>query len=784
MGGVDTPRVPSEVSANAFAAAPSSAETLSQLPQAARSPDAPARDEGLDDAWGQAADAPDTSPVSLPSLTSLAASLPEPRPTEPSLPDVRVPSEPGQAIADRMGEVPPARGSEPSLPEIEPLLELAGEAFERKALSQALAGYKAALMVSPAADTSGRATICARLGEVLRAQGKPEEAARHFEKAIRADPGNKAALGALIQLAGEAKDPRRVLDLRRRRLASLTGPDERVDELRAIADVLADDLADPRAAAEALDDALGIEGKSRAALQSLRAGYEKLRRWPRVAEVLVLLAETAEGAKEKAALRLAAGEVAIERMREQDRGVALVEQALREDPTLDKALRVLVTGRTARAEWEAIEGLYVGLAERLAAQGDSERAWDTWRKLGVLRRDKMQNAEGAIEAFSNAVRCRPENVDARALLAEMQLSSGDETRAIGEFERIALLAPTRASTFTRLFGLHRRAARTDRAWLTGAALVELGAADMDQQLFVDQYRQDGPIRPLRSLDDSAWDDLMRAPGADDVVGDVLRVVQGAAVAMRVEDMRQARQLVSLDPARRQNASSTVSIVRSFHWAAQVLGLDAPDLYVMDDVPGGVAAVQAPAPTTALGPDVLRGLTTKDLAFVAGRHLTYFRPEHYCLVFYPTLSDISALFLGAVTLVLPNVTPPPNLRDSVARIRKVLGKQLSEDEKRRLQAAVGRLEARDGRVDLTAWIRSVELTAQRAGLLLCGDLAVATARLRAEADTRAIAELTFEDKRGDLLAFVASEKLARARSLLGVEARTSSGAPPAGQLQAG
>jgi hypothetical protein len=314
--------------------------------------------------------------------------------------------------------------------------------------------------------------------------------------------------------------------------------------------------------------------------------------------------------------------------------------------------------------------------------------------------------------------------------------------------------------------------------------VELAAADMDQQLFVDQYRLDGPIRPARSLDDSAWDDLLRAPGADDVVGDILRAIVGPAVAIRVEEMRQSRQLVTLEPGRRQSPSSTVSIVRSFYWAAQVLGVEAPDLYVMDDVPGGVAAVQAPSPATALGPDVLRGLQTKDLAFVAGRHLTYFRPDHYCLVFYPTLSDISALFLGAVTLILPNVTPPANLRDAVAHIGWLLGKQMNDDDRKRLQAAVGRLEARDGRVDLTAWIRSVELSAQRAGLLLCGDLAVGTARLRAEADTRSIAELTFEEKRGDLLAFVASEKLARARAMLGVDARANAGTASAGQLQAG
>ncbi|HEY4012749.1 MAG TPA: tetratricopeptide repeat protein [Polyangiaceae bacterium] len=766
-GLVETPRVPSEVSANAFADAPHSTQAL-QEPE--RTPSA------------DAMPAPDTSRVSPPPITTatITTATEEPRPTEPSLPGAPVP-----AAAAEDGDLPPFRDSAPSLPALEPLLDLADDAFERGSLPEALAGYKAALMVAPAGDAARRANVYARIGDVKRTQGKTREAARYLEKASRSDPTHKGALDGLISLATDAKDMKRVIELRRRRLGMLSAPEERVDELRAIADVLASHLDDPRGASETLDQALSMAQKSRAALLGLRTAYEKLRRWPRVAEVLVSLADLAETQKEKAAFRTAAAEIAIERMREQERGTALLGQALDDDPTLDKAQRVLVAGHTARGEWKEIEGLYLHLAERLTAQGDMERTWDTWRKLGVLRRDKLHNSEGALEAFSNAVRCRPDNADSRALLAEMYLATGEEAQAIVQFERIALNAPTRASTFTRLFGLHRRAARTDRAWLAGAALVELGAADMDQQLFVDQYRPDGPIRPARSLDDAAWDDLMRAPGADDVVSDVLRAVVLAAVSIRVDDLRQARQLVSLDPSRRQSATSTVSVVRSFYWAAQVLGVDPPDLFTMDDVPGGVAAVQAPAPTTALGPDVLRGLTTKDLAFVAGRHLTYFRPEHYCLVFYPTLSDLSALFLGAVTLVLPNLTPPAPLRDAVARIRKLLGKELGGEEKRKLSTAVERLEARDGRVDLTAWIRGVELSAQRAGLLLCGDLAVGTARLRAEADSRAIGELTFEDKRGDLLAFVASEKLSRARALLGVDARISSvGATPAGQLQAG
>jgi tetratricopeptide (TPR) repeat protein len=676
---------------------------------------------------------------------------------------------------------PPApRAMEPSLPPFEPLLELAEGAFSRGSWDEALAGYKAALMVAPAGDARVRASLYVRIGEVKRAQGKPREAELNYEKALGAQAGHRGALDALVELAVASGEARRAIEWRRKRLRTLERQDERVLELRAIAAAHGDALNDARAEAEALEEAHVVDPRDQAVLESLRAAYERQQRWPRVVEVLEELADL--GTDERGALRFAAADVALGRLRDEDRGLALLERALDDDPTHERALHALVAVRTSRGEWRALDAAYARLVDRFAKLGDVELAWDTCRKLGTLRRDKTRDIPGAIEAFAGAVSCKPGDVDSRAMLAEMHLADGDEAAAVAEFERIAQHAPTRASTYARLFALHQRAGRADRAWLAGLALEELGAADMDQQLVVDQFRIDGPIRPSRSLDDAAWDELMRAPGADDVVASVLGAVVDAAAAARVDELRAAKKLVTLDPARRQSAASTVSAVRSFQWAAQVLGVDVPELYVLDGVPGGIAAAQVATPSTALGPDVVRGLTAKDLAFLAGRHLTYYRREHYALVLYPTLGELSALFLGAVKLAMPALPVPQHLEAAVARRRKALARHVEGAAKDRLAEAVKRLDARDGRVDLSAWIRSVELTAHRAGLLLCGDLRVAIARLRA--DDRTIAELTLDQKRGDLLSYCASERLARARALLSVEAHTSVQPPPHSERQVG
>src|SRR6185312_15536413 len=197
--------------------------------------------------------------------------------------------------------------------------------------------------------------------------------------------------------------------------------------------------------------------------------------------------------------------------------------------------------------------------------------------------------------------------------------------------------------------------------------------------------------------------------------------------------------------------STVTIVRAFVWASTVLGITTPDVYVLGEVPGGIAAVQLATPTTAVGPEVLRGLGLADLVFLVARHLAYYRPEHYPLIFYPTLPELTTLFFASLKLALPDVTIPA--ADAVTKLRKRIAAHVTPEERDALVLAAKKLDAAGGRVDLGAWIRSVEITANRAGLVLSGDFHAAMKRVKGE--KRGIADVTVEDRRLDLIGYLAS-----------------------------
>ncbi len=646
------------------------------------------------------------------------------------------------------------------MPAVEPILDQAAALRVKGDLDAALEAYKKALFVVEAGDGDAHASIYASIAEVKNVQGKKREAETNFEKALGAKPKHLRSIDGLIAIATEQKEWDRVVSFRKKRVDALDDGDDKADELCRLADVFETHLADPKRAAEALETAGFHRQGDVGILLKLKNLYESLRLWKKLLDVLDELVRVSDEPRHRGSFRFAQADVVLGRLREEPRGIAFLELALDEDPQCDRALSALVAVRTRREEWAELASVYERLVDRFAGLGDRERAWEVCRRLGTLRRDRLLDGPGAVDALVGALELRPDDAESRAALAELYAAKGDRTGAVRELETVARHAPFRAQTYRRLFDLHTRAQRPDRAWLVATCLEELGASDVAHDLVVEQFRPEGAIRPTTALDPAWWEECLAAPGRDPIVKDILHAIGDTAIALRLEELAAKKKLPPLDPTTKHDKSSTASVVRTFVWAARALGIALPDLYMLEDVPSGIAAVPAEAPATALGPQVRSGMTVQQLAFLAGRHLTYYLPEHYPLVFFPTLAELSSLVLSAVRLVIPGISVPPSPEGAID-----LGGRLTDEQKDLLKDAVSRLDERGGKLDLLAFIRSVELTAARAGLLLAGDLRTAMRMMKDE--TRSIGELTIEAKRGDLLAFCASDAYGVVRERMGV-----------------
>jgi tetratricopeptide (TPR) repeat protein len=519
-----------------------------------------------------------------------------------------------------------------------------------------------------------------------------------------------------------------------------------------------------------------------AELEALIDAATDAKEWPRAAELRRERLATLTSPRQRVRELVAIARIRQAELSDPDGAIDALEQARTIEPRRIPVLQALRRGYETQGRWaSAIE--VTGVLAELAPMA-ADRA--------VLRLDQarmtlehLQDEERALAWLEQAVEDDPSNGEVRAALTQVRSSltppepmpvpaepEPDTAAAVvDEGDASDELHP---SWYAGAFAARRREGQTDAAYLAAMALEELQAADVDAQMLVDQLRSVAPVRARGAIDAEGWA-LLRPDSFDDVLRDLFASVSRPAVQARVEQLEARGRLVALDPSTRLNEASTASVVRTFQWAARVLGVPLPELYVVDEVPGEIAAVRQADPTTAVGPSIVSGRSAKDLAFLAGRHLTYYLPEHQVLVYFPTREELTRLLLASVQLSMPELPAMGEGTRAVAALAQRLDRHIRDEERAMTANAVERLQARGGRFSLGAYTRNAELMAARAGLLLCGDLATATAVVTTE--SRGIAGLSVDAKRRDLVAYCASDEHAAVRARHVVTAPESLRPPP-------
>jgi golgin subfamily B member 1 len=211
--------------------------------------------------------------------------------------------------------------------------------------------------------------------------------------------------------------------------------------------------------------------------------------------------------------------------------------------------------------------------------------------------------------------------------------------------------------------------------------------------------------------------------------------------------------------------STITFAKTFGWAAQVLGVPQPDLYVRNDVAGALVAVVTAPPSSVAGQTVLTGFTPQELTFIVGKHLNGYRGEHYIKTLFPTLDDLKIVLFAGIKLIMPEFALPPQIAPAVDGLAKEFQATMRPVERESLRIVVQKFVEDGAKADLKRWMQTVEITAARAGLLLCGDLEIARKIIAAEPQLPG--DLSPPEKMKELLVFSVSEQYLQLRKALGI-----------------
>jgi hypothetical protein len=303
----------------------------------------------------------------------------------------------------------------------------------------------------------------------------------------------------------------------------------------------------------------------------------------------------------------------------------------------------------------------------------------------------------------------------------------------------------------------------DRQWLIAHALVYLGAADEHERETYGRGQLEGLIKPASSVSSEGWK-LLFHPDEELLTGQIFAVIVAPVLLGRVSTLRRDRALPKLDPAQKQDpALSTIQAVRCFSWAGKVLGVMAPPLYADPEHEGLLEMVPGLPPPTRLGRAALSGRSPLELAFVAGRHLSWYREDHFVRLLFPSIPDLENLFLAALSIANAGIPMTTEMKARVEPLARAIEPLLEPAQIDRLRGHFLRFIEDGGRTNLQRWAAAAERTAARAGLLLANDLAAAQAIFELEAPD------TVREKMDDLLIFATSDRYAKLRKQIGLSA---------------
>jgi tetratricopeptide (TPR) repeat protein len=554
---------------------------------------------------------------------------------------------------------------------------------------------------------------------------RPERAFVLYQGALRLCPDHQPALRALAELAlgrGEPAEAAQYL----KRLAE--GGGDRIERARLyeqLGDIQAG-IGDAENARQAYSEAITLTGPLDEThvplLEKALAQHRAVAALQPAAEVATLLI----GLMKDPALRASRRREAALLLEEQgDFGKAgeLLEQALGEDPRNEAVLGSVVTAYERARRKTELEAVLTSTLGNLDPVADDLRARtrraELWEKLGDLRR--RRNKEGAIAALETAVSIEAERITARAALAKLYGDKQEYAQAALENHRLLAMTDLgRDDSLRTLARSHASKGEIDRARCCIELLDLFGLTKRDDKAFLAAH-----LPPARRPEDPyaiALDDGERASRLAHPEARVMAEVF-AAIWEGVPGLGQVTlESLGLTPLDKVSPIADVTIAQIFGQIAKALDNRRASLYVSPkaEIEGPLLLVPPP-PSIVVGPKLIDAEPAV-LRFFLGRALELCRPE------YILASALPAAEFNQLLGSLLKAFHPRHARwrsgeagvasEQAAKLKKALPYKVAK----RLAELFQENETQP--FSSVRWRTVVEETGNRAGLLMCGDLATA------------------------------------------------------------
>ncbi|MBV8760666.1 MAG: tetratricopeptide repeat protein, partial [Deltaproteobacteria bacterium] len=394
-----------------------------------------------------------------------------------------------------------------------------------------------------------------------------------------------------------------------------------------------------------------------------------------------------------------------------------LERALDLDPMRHQTLAAVEDLLLAKGDVRRFERVLKRTCFRLRGRGGTPEA-GAYTRLATLYVEHLDDPASAQVAIANAKKLAPRDPDI-AVLAERieRLTATREPIRAGW--RDALGDPQAGAQLVRTTA---EAGHADAAFLAASTMVALGTADDPMRAIYEAQRATSVVLPKVPLSRDHWSVLRHR---DDTVelGALVELVAPAVQALAPMTLADAE----LDASQQVgDGELPVPFARLRNQLATVLGVPSAAVFARPELGGQVHVVACDPPVLVAGDEALTAPERPELAYKLARAMTFLWPGRAVGASRP------GRVLRAVVLAIVRDAAGTELgiEDPLAARAQAAIASLTPQVMAQARAAALRLLSRQGGgLNLSAWAKSLSRTADRAALLLCGDIPAAFAGAR-------------------------------------------------------
>ncbi len=591
------------------------------------------------------------------------------------------------------------------------------------------------------------AELFAGIGEAYGKLGNDDKAVSSIEKALEINPKSVAALTAAAEYYEGAQNWQKAIKYRVM-LSSALPKAESAKQWIIIGEIYRGKMKRTNDAYEAYKHALSIHADDPELLKKTAETVVELGKYANAIFVYKKLLATAENLAQKREYSLKIAEVYSELSNDPAGAMPYFNSALDISPDDEEVFKKAEKALSEKGLHEELDVFYRGHLARFKEDSSAKKRAELLKKLAKLLDEKLGKAGEAAKA--------------------RELAAGLERKDDGGGTRYAAIAENvfNASAHQALFDERLEAGDIDGAFRAACVLNYLKAGDAQAKEFYQRHSQSRRTEPKDNLDRKEYYSFVMPPECQNFAGQIFSILYHHVPSLATRD----RSGCGANKRNKIELTDGLSICNLFNQTIGMAAAPEPEVYASSSLAHRAETAPVYPPTVLIPEDMFARQSEADALFHIGRAVALARPDFVFALMYGA-KELAEILHAAISLFNESFRSSADA-DAADRIKRQIAKETPDKRKPELERFVGEYLAAQTPFNAAAWIKGVEKTANRTGLLACNSLSTALKWAETyETDKPVATTESVNAAKRDLMLFWLSEGCGLLRKTkLGFEAR--------------